>query len=107
MRGKDWAGRSHRFCRACCLRQKPKLLLLPLAAGQAPYVPVNNSNKEASQAGLQGLGIDLMLRFSVCVCFCWYKTPKPFPKFGMEDPLEGSPNNHKEALKCAELWRLQ
>lgn len=67
MRGKDWVGRSHRFCRACCLRQKPKLLLLPLAAGQAPCVPVNNSNKEASQAGLQGLGIDLMLRFSVCV----------------------------------------
>lgn len=70
VRGKDWVGRNHRFCRACCLRQKPKLLLLPLAAGQAPCVPVNNSNKEASQAGLQGLGIDLMLRFSVCVCFC-------------------------------------
>lgn len=87
---------------SCCWRPKPELLVLPLAAGQAPCVPVNNSNKEASQAGLRGLGIDPVLRFSVCVCFGWYKTPKPFPKFGIEDPIEGSPNNHKEALKCTE-----
>lgn len=36
VRGKDWVGRSHRFCRTCCFRPKPKLLLLPRAAGQAP-----------------------------------------------------------------------
>lgn len=51
--------------------------------------------------------MDPMLRFSVCVCFGWYKTPKPFPKFGMEDPVDSSPDNHKEVLKCTELRWLQ
>lgn len=71
VRGKDWVGRSHRFCRTCCFRPKPKLLLLPRAAGQAPCVPVNNSNKEASQAVLWGPGIDPMLGVCVCLCMCW------------------------------------
>lgn len=68
------------------LLEAKSLFLLPLAACQAPCVLVNNSNKEASQAGLQGLGINLMLRLSMFVCFCWWKTPK----FGTEDPIEDS-----------------
>lgn len=39
----------------------------------------------------------------MCLFPAGIKPQKLSPKFGLEDPKEGSPNNHKEALKCAGL----